>query len=190
MDLGSILLILALLLLVALFVARPFMEKGSAAEESLIKPEASADHERSALLAERERLVNAIQELDFDYALGKIPEEDYPVQRQILLQHGAEVLRRLDEMEPETGRASAEDRLEAVIAARRADATLAGAAVGGNGNGRKHAVAVAAPDDALEVILATRRRERREKAAGFCPRCGKPVQKSDRFCPKCGAKMT
>ncbi|NJD58819.1 MAG: hypothetical protein C3F13_06135 [Anaerolineales bacterium] len=28
-----------------------------------------------------------------------------------------------------------------------------------------------------------------EKAAGFCPKCGKPVHASDRFCPKCGATL-
>jgi hypothetical protein len=44
-------------------------------------------------------------------------------------------------------------------------------------------------DDDLEKLLADRRRARREKAAGFCPRCGGPVHKSDRFCPKCGGKI-
>jgi predicted amidophosphoribosyltransferase len=39
-------------------------------------------------------------------------------------------------------------------------------------------------------LLADRRRVRQEKAVGFCPQCGGPVQKSDRFCPKCGAKTS
>jgi predicted amidophosphoribosyltransferase len=41
----------------------------------------------------------------------------------------------------------------------------------------------------MEALIASRRRERPEKAAGFCPRCGKPVQKLDRFCPKCGTAL-
>jgi predicted amidophosphoribosyltransferase len=28
------------------------------------------------------------------------------------------------------------------------------------------------------------------KAAGFCPKCGRPVQAADRFCPKCGATLS
>jgi hypothetical protein len=195
MDLGSVLLILALLVLVAIFVGRPILEKKSQASQ-MAQPENEAEHERSSLLAERDRLLNALQELDFDFALGKIPQEDYPVQRQALLQQGADVLRRLDAIQVEPNSAgefvTAEARMEAAIAARRADAALVGQPVGvavGNGNGRKHAAtAVAAPDDQLEALLANRRRERREKAAGFCHKCGGPIQKSDRFCPKCGAK--
>jgi NADH pyrophosphatase NudC (nudix superfamily) len=43
--------------------------------------------------------------------------------------------------------------------------------------------------DDLEALIAARRRARQEKASGFCPNCGKPVQESDRFCPKCGARL-
>ena len=50
-----------------------------------------------ALLAERDRVVNALQELDFDFNLNKIPSEDYPVQRAALLQKGADILKKLDE---------------------------------------------------------------------------------------------
>jgi len=190
MDLGSVFLILALLLLVATFIARPFFEKANLSPER-ITPAQQADHGRSALLAERDRLLNALQELDFDYTLGKIPQEDYPAQRAALLQQGADVLRRLDTMQPEAQAGDAEARLEAAIAARRADAAVAGVGVlasNGHGNGRKHSVAVASPDDALETLLANRRRERQGKAAGFCHKCGGPIQKADRFCPKCGAK--
>ena len=65
------------------------------------------------------------------------------------------------------------NRLEAAVAARRADARLRPA--GG--------------DDDLEQLIAARRRERQEKAVGFCPRCGAALQKSDRFCAKCGAVL-
>lgn len=197
MDLGSIFLILALLLLVGLFISRPLIEKDSeknpVERTSAARPEDPTDHERSSLLAERDRLLNALQELEFDYTLGKIPAEDYPVQRKMLLEQGAGVLRRLDELQAAVVGSTAiepvEERLEAVIAARRLDSAVKTAGTGGSGNGRKHALALAEPDDQLEVLLANRRRERREKAAGFCPRCGTPVQKSDRFCPKCGARI-
>jgi rubrerythrin len=180
MDIGSLFLVLALLVLVGMFVSRPFFEK-----ETVSAPKAASqeDHERSALLAERDRVLNALQELDFDYDLHKIPEEDYAAQRALMIQHGAEVLRRLDAYQPQAAENGAEDRLAVAMAARR---TTVPAPVAPNG--RKQAVAVASPDDALEAMLADRRRVRQEKAAGFCPQCGGPVQKSDRFCPKCGAK--
>jgi predicted amidophosphoribosyltransferase len=41
-------------------------------------------------------------------------------------------------------------------------------------------------DDDLESMISARRKTRKEKSAGFCPKCGKPVQVSDRFCPSCG----
>jgi rubrerythrin len=182
MDIGSIFLVLALLVLVGLFISRPFFEKENSAHDQASSQE---DHERSFLLAERDRLLNALQELDFDYDLHKVPEEEYAPQRAILLQRGADILRRLDAQEAQADAGSAEDRIEAAIAARRAVAASAVAP-----NGRKQAVAVTAPDDALEAMLADRRRVRQEKAAGFCSQCGGPVQKSDQFCPKCGAKTT
>ncbi len=188
MDLGSIFLILALLMLTGWFIGRPFFER----RQEALTPEQSAqervNHERSALLAERDRLMNALTDLDFDNTLGKIPPEDYPTQRRRLMTLGAEVLRRLDAFEPaadavgETA-AAVEDRLEIAIAARRAD----GAAHAG-GNSRKRPIS-SSPDDELEAALAARRRQRLEKSAGFCHRCGVPIQKSDKFCPKCGAKI-
>ena len=183
MDIGSIFLILALLVLVGLFISRPLLERKAVPAEA---PSKQDEHERSALLAERDRLLNALQELDFDYTLGKIPEEDYPAQRALLMQSGASVLRQLDALQPEEKEEAAEVRLEAAIAARRADASRGPT---GQPNGRKQMPAVVAvPDDDLEILLANRRRVRQEKAAGFCSQCGGPVQKSDRFCPKCGAK--
>jgi hypothetical protein len=188
MDIGSIFLILALLVLVALFIGRPLYEKGTV---HVARPEeiraTAVEHDRSALLAERDRILGALQELDFDYTLGKIPEEDYPEQRQSLVISGADVLRRLDAWQPQPAAQEAEARLEAAIAARRSDSARL-QPVSGNG-GRKSAVAINGVDDDIEKLLADRRRDRREKASGFCPQCGGPMQKSDRFCHKCGAKV-
>ncbi len=174
MDLGSIFLIVAAALLVGLFIAWPFYQqsnKRSTTDEQLVvAAKLKQEHARSTLLAERDRILNALQELEFDQTLGKIPEEDYPTQRAALMQQGADVLRQLDEMEPETAARSTEERLEAALSERRA----ARHAEGG---------------DELEARIAARRQVRQEKAAGFCPKCGRPVQKSDAFCPRCGAKI-
>lgn len=174
MDIGSLLLILALLIPVVIFIARPFFEPRLVEEEGLTQLE---EHDLSSLLAERDRILNALQELEFDHVLGKIPAEDFPAQRAWLVQQGAEVLRKLDLVQVSGAKADdAVERVEAVVAQRRADAARTPAIL---------EPALAADDD-LEVILAKRRRQRQEKSAGFCPQCGGPVQKSDHFCPKCG----
>jgi len=187
MDIGSIFLILALLLLVGVFITRPFFERKAV---PVADPQADErDHELSSLLAESDRLLNALQELDFDHALAKIPEEDYPAQRALLLQQETEVLQKLDALQSSSAADEVEARLEAAIAARRATVQPSLAPTQAELVGAGRVVPVAAPDDDLEILLASRRRERQGKAAGFCPRCGGPVQQTDRFCPKCGATL-
>jgi len=179
MEIGSILLIASLLALVILFISRPLLEGQRSAPVSSNEEE----HEISSLLAERERMVNALKELDFDQVMGKIPEEVYPVQRAALLQKGADILRKLDTyaQDGETP-ASAEDRIEAEIASRRS--RLVPAYSGSNGQ-----TTIEDAEDDLEVAIALRRRAQQEKTGGFCPNCGKPVQAKDKFCPKCGASL-
>jgi NADH pyrophosphatase NudC (nudix superfamily) len=173
MDIGAIFLLLSVCLLVGLFVARPFMEHRRIATVS------GGDQELSSLLAERDRLISALQELDFDFTLGKIPAKDYPVMRADLLQHASDVLRHLDMLQPQTtARVDAESRVEAVIAARRADAAV------------ENSVNQEVTDEDIEELVAARRTTRKEKAAGFCPKCGKPVLRSDLFCPACGKSIS
>jgi rubrerythrin len=173
MELGAILLILALSALVALFVAQPFLERRA------FKMVSAEEHTSSSLMAERDRLIGALQELDFDHTLGKIPAEDYPVMRAQLLAQAADVLRTLDELTPSTEKGKlqknrAEERVEAEVAARREDAAI------------ERKAKTSGDDDDIEEMLAARRAARKEKTAGFCSKCGKPLMKSDKFCPACG----
>ncbi|MBI5934925.1 MAG: zinc ribbon domain-containing protein [Chloroflexi bacterium] len=170
MELGSFFLALAVFLAVGLYVGQPFFERGGRRRSS------AEAHEVSALMAERDRVVNALQELDFDFQLNKIPAEDYPAQRAELLKKGADVLKQLDALAPATtnGKATV-DRIESAVAARRADLSNAPIAV--------------RTDDDVEALIATRRKARKDKSGGFCPRCGKPALASDRFCPHCGKSI-
>lgn len=169
MELTAIFFTLAILILVAIYLYAPFTERhaGRVTKE---------EHELSTLMAERDRVINSLQELDFDFKLGKIPEGEYPNQRATLLQKGADILRRIDNIAPQiTSSQDADARIEKAIAARRADASLARAEIS---------------DDDIESMIAARRRGRKEKSSGFCPKCGKPVMVSDRFCPSCGKSLS
>jgi NADH pyrophosphatase NudC (nudix superfamily) len=169
MELTAIFFSLAVLILVGMYLYAPFLERRA-------RNVTEEEHELSALMAERDRVINSLQELDFDFKLGKVPEEDYPAQRASLLQKGAEILRKIDTLAPQpVSTQDTEARLEKAIAARRADASVAQAEVS---------------DDDLEAMISARRKGRRDKSAGFCPRCGKPVMVTDRFCPACGKSLT
>lgn len=173
MEIGSLLLVLAVLLAVGLFVAQPYLGR-----QRRMTPESQ---EISSLMAERDRVINALQELDFDFNLNKIPAEDYPAQRAALLQKGADILQKLDALPPTSYPASASeattDRIESAVAARRADTA-------------SNAPVRALDDDDAEALIAGRRAARKEKSGGFCPRCGKPILASDRFCPHCGKSIS
>ena len=186
MDLGSLFLILALLVLVIWYISRPFFSPQPATSNPSFS---QGQQRRSELLAERDRILNALQELDFDFSLGKIPEDDYPNQRKLLLQKGAAVLRELDSSEiSHSTKTDAEAQTETAISAHHAEnGEVPQVEVKAVPNGYPQGVD---PDDDLEVLLANRRRSRGEKAAGFCPQCGSPLQKSDHFCPNCGYKIS
>jgi hypothetical protein len=177
MELGSIFLILAVLIPVVLFISWPILEHSRA-------PALAADQNISALLARRDQVVMTIQELDDDYALGKIPAESYPEQRSALLIAGADILRQIDSTQAAPVSIAAEDRLEEAILARRHALDFPPPTAKKNGS-----AVPPVPDDDLEQRIASRRRELSDKAAGFCPKCGRPVHASDRFCPKCGAAL-
>src|SRR5574338_187304 len=94
MDLSAIFFVLAILVLVGMYLYAPFIARTKRAPTR-------EEHELSTLMAERDRVINSLQELDFDHKLGKIPDQDYPPQRSDLLRKGADILRRLDELKPE-----------------------------------------------------------------------------------------
>jgi hypothetical protein len=156
MDIGSLFLILALFTLVAIFIARPFSMHRSV---SVTEEEQSL----SSLLAEKERILDALAELEFDHKLGKVPEEIYPDQRASLMQRGADVLRRIDEFQ--------EDEVETALNARRVRQGSS------------------ASDDNLEALIAQRRAARTSDGAKFCPQCGATLHAGDRFCANCGAQI-
>ena len=117
MALGSIFLFLALLIIVALIVASPLIEGKS--EQSL------PTDRTSYWLAERERVLDALAELEADRQLGKVPDDVYPVQRRQLVAKGALALKEIEKVSKKRPKAEhrlikGDDALEEMIAAYRA----------------------------------------------------------------------
>lgn len=162
MQMTTLLFLLALFAGVVWFVTRPFGQGGKT-------PQLTDDHEVSSLLAERDRLLQTLEELDFDHALGKVPTEEYSLQRSALLKRGAALLKRLDTLTQRTQPPPANNEsVESALSAQRSPAPST------------------ITDDEIETLIAARRAARKARSGGFCPACGTPVLASDRFCPSCG----
>jgi hypothetical protein len=167
MDLGSLLLGLALLVVVGFIVTRPLFERPVVVDEPL-RP---AD----LLLADRERVLTQLRDLDFDQAMSKINAEDYAAQRAQLVAEGVAILKQLDALGVVPGQAPAgEDEIEAAVAARRA----------------RHAAAPADLEAEIEAGVAARRTVKPGSAAEVtCPKCGAQALAGDRFCARCGTPL-
>lgn len=123
MAFGSLLLIGALIILVALVVARPLVTGEQFGP--------GRDSQTSHWLAERERALDALLELDFDRQMDKVPDAVYAEQRARLVGNAAEAMQALDELEAadpaavataldeKRARTVSEAQLKRLLAARR-----------------------------------------------------------------------
>ncbi|UCF59935.1 MAG: zinc ribbon domain-containing protein [Anaerolineaceae bacterium] len=145
MDLGSLLVILALSLMAAAFIAQPLMGRRGL---GVMKEE----RHLSELLAERDRVLTTLQDLDMDFAMGKVLQEDYQTQRGMLVRYGAEILREMDELRGTVGEVIPETDLEVEIES----------AVARLRRGEDHASGETCSSCGREVIAGDR----------FCVHCG------------------
>ncbi len=123
MEVGSLLISLAIVVLVAAFVARPLFDRQA-------QQVSESERRLSALQAERDRVLSLLQDLEMDFATGKITQVDFQAQRAPLVVQGANVLRQLDRLAPAAvggpaAGGSLEDQLEREIACRRSSAAPA-----------------------------------------------------------------
>jgi ribosomal protein S27AE len=167
MDAGAILLLAAVLLIVSAVVVRPLIQSSRKINYSgrgKLGTSDTANHQLSVLLAEKERLLNTIQEMDFDHETGKIPDELFTRQREELVHTAAGILKQLAEL----GHVE-----QSPIGSPSKQLTQA---------------STGSYDD-LDEMIAKRKLERNTKPTGFCPKCGQTLHANDRFCPKCGTTI-
>lgn len=114
MDIGSLLFGLALLLVVGFLTAQPLLERRTSRR--------AAASPLEELQAERDAVLTALRDLDFDYSTGKITAEDHAAHRAALVHRGAEALRALDIQSPSD---LVDTDIERAIAERRKGVTRA-----------------------------------------------------------------
>ncbi len=166
MDLGSFLILIAIIIVVVLIVIIPLFDPKLTAKRLInIKDNDPEEREKQSLMVEQERILNALQEFDNDYAMGKVMEEEYTIQRAELIQEGADNLKKLESL-------SSTNKLQAGTLIQSVE---------------DPGIQLDWKDDQeLEQRLDKRRKIRQSESSGFCPRCGQVVSKGDRFCAKCG----
>ena len=99
-DYVRIELLLGALLAVAcvVFVALPFLRNpGLSREEDRLREPDAGERRRLELSEERDRVLAALKELEFDHRTGKISDEDYRELVGPLRRRAAETIRALDE---------------------------------------------------------------------------------------------
>ena len=172
LTIGSVLLGIALLFIVILYLARPF-----------ILPEDEAvrlDREEvDGLVLRRDTLLRQIRDLDDDMEAAKVAPEMYQRNRPQLVRQAAAIMQQLDAHgysdTPAPIAADLDAQMEAAVRRLRTpeqvDADIEAAV-------RATRVAASAP-----VVAAG---SPATPAASFCPKCGRRVEADDRFCPKCG----
>jgi rubrerythrin len=168
MDLiSSLILLVIVIALIVLFVTRPLTSRR--------RPVVEGSQDLSTLLAEHDRVLNSLKELDFDNSLGKIPAELYPDQRANLVQQGAELLRKIDQLAPVLEAvpnlaSNREDQIEAILTARRT----------------RQATSGIIEEDKVEKLVARRRKIPSVKPGLYCSHCGRPLSNTEHYCPNCG----
>lgn len=158
MELGAIFVGLAMLVASVPYLARPFQEKQFKSKQQpavCLTP----DEERQAVLS-------ALRDLDFDFSTGKVSEEDYSALRAQLVTEAATYIR--------SEKSIADEQIEIMIQARKASQS----------NIRKcsNCGNTVEPNSRFCSQCGT-------AAGNICPSCAKPIQDGDRFCNTCGTKL-
>lgn len=128
------------------------------------------------LLGRKDALLRAIKELEFDYQVGKISQEDYQRLDQRLRRQAIGLIQQIEKVAPAT--ASLDEQLESIIAQFRQTSRLPAPVAGPAPVTIPAAVPPAAP--AVSALSSATR---------FCTECGKPVQAGHKFCAHCGTAL-
>jgi len=146
------------------YVVRPLLTPGPA-------PLVLEDDRLTDLLGRKDAVLTAIKDLEFDYHVGKVSEEDYRRLDQRLRRQAIGLIQQIEKLAPES--ATLDERLEAEIARLRRTQE------------RQRAQPAAAPSPSAQAAPANGS----APAARFCTNCGARLEPAYKFCANCGAPV-
>lgn len=165
---------LAIALLAALFISAPFfLRRGRAGAEEYF-PDPRAEKEKD-LGSRKDSLLTAIKDIEFDYGLGKLSQEDFEELHGKYRAEAAGLLKEIDSLGaggPADG-GDEDEELEKEIRAERS----------------KFAFSYDEDEELEKEILRAREVSWNDSPARYCPKCGSGSGAEDLFCSKCGAKL-
>ena len=179
------LLIALLLSLAALaFVAWPLLKPGPA-------PVIVEDDRLAELLGRKDAVMMAIKELEFDYHVGKLSEEDYQLYDGRLRRQAVGLLQQIEQVAPLNAQMDA--ALEAEIARRRRVAEPVAAGARQSVQSVQPVVAVAAGPAPARVPAAAVAQAAPVNGNSvkprFCTNCGNQLEANHKFCANCGTPI-
>ena len=155
---------------VLVFVLQPVWQ---AIQPTETEEDAAAPVDRlEELYARRDAIYQSIKEIEFDYKVGKLTEEDYQYFSAQLKREAAEVLRQIDELQAQ--QASIREVLEKRIQELREQL---GTTVAGT------------PPTPAPAVASAGTGATGDTYPRFCTQCGAPLRGGDRFCSQCGAPV-
>lgn len=174
------------------YVVWPLLKPGPA-------PIMVEDDRLTELLGRKDAVLKAIKDLEFDYQVGKLSQEDYQVYDQRLRRQAIGLLQQIEQVAPMS--ASLDSTLELEIARRRRvqDGAPLSAAKPGPVTGPVTApvtapaagpvpAAVPAPVvSPIAVGAAAGAAAANGGVARFCTNCGNKLEAHHKFCANCGA---
>lgn len=180
LTLGSILLGVAIVIIVLLFLARPFAMPED--EERRIDRE-----EIDGLLLRKESLLRDIRELDDDYESAKVAPELYMTARPRMVKQAALLMKQLDDhgySEAEVVDGDVDAQIEAAVRRIRTPEQLDAQMEAAIQRARAQSAGQPAPESVGPAATI-----KNNGALRYCPQCGRRVEPDDRFCPKCGRNL-
>lgn len=144
------------------YVLRPILTPGPAA--MVLEDDKLVD-----MLRRKDAALKAIKDLEFDYRVGKVSDEDYRRLDQSLRRQAIVLMQQVEKLAPRSS--TLDDRLEAEIAAQRKSRPPQPEAV------KPATVPVPAAGRATNT------------PARYCTNCGNLLEPSHKFCANCGTPV-
>jgi hypothetical protein len=167
----EIIILLVIVVLTAVFITLPFFKKDTEAEDAIERKSNPIEDatliELKKLNSEKELLYTALNDIEFDYGLGKLSREDFDELKRDYKAKAVSVLKEIDEISKGVHSTELEDELEKEITAIRK--------------------AKSPEENEIEEEILRARKQKIDKSKyQTCVNCGKQYSAGDLFCSGCG----